>query len=128
MINPPSSAPGPPLHSDGWVPMPNPPRLIWSPCLAINLQMFDETRLWPVGQVKGEPAVVLPALTNCMNDADAEVRQSAVTAILNYREAAKSLVPVLLKAINDQDPRVRESARFALMWIDRDAAASAGVK
>jgi HEAT repeat protein len=81
-----------------------------------------------LGQIKSEPAIVLPALANSLNDTDAYVRQSAIDSILNYGQAGRSTVPVLLKALDDQEPGVRELARFALMKIDPEAAAKAGVK
>jgi len=84
--------------------------------------------VWALANIKSEPAIVLPALTNCMNDTDAEVRANVVSVIIAHGEAARSTVPFLLKAINDQEPRLRGLARFALMKIDPEAAANAGIK
>jgi hypothetical protein len=84
--------------------------------------------LWALGQIKSDPAIVIPALANCMNDTDARVRANVVSVILVYGEAARSTVPFLLKAISDPEPRVRVSARHALMKIDPEAAANAGMK
>jgi RNA polymerase sigma factor (sigma-70 family) len=84
--------------------------------------------VWALANIKSEPAIVLPALANCMNDTDAYVRQNVVSVILAYGEAARSTVPFLLKAINDQEPQVRELARFALRKIDPETAANAGIK
>jgi HEAT repeat protein len=71
-----------------------------------------------LSQRKGDPAKVVPALTECLKDKDGDVRWSAAIGLGYYGEQAKEAIPALQEAEHDQDARVREGARVALSRID----------
>ena len=67
---------------------------------------------------KGDPAKVVPALTEALNGKGADVRISAAIGLGSYGEQAKDAIPALQAAAQDSDGRVREAAGVALSRID----------
>jgi HEAT repeat protein len=82
-------------------------------------ERVSAVRLLP--QQKGDPAQVVPALTEALKDRDSEVRRGAALGLGSYGEQAKDAIPALRAARSDRDPRVREAAGIALSRIEPDA-------
>jgi hypothetical protein len=70
-----------------------------------------------LGNVGGNPAVVVPALIQCLKDKDRRVRGDAAAALGKLGKAAQASVPMLTRACNDPDETVRSEAAFALKSI-----------
>jgi HEAT repeat protein len=90
-----------------------------------------------------EPELVVPALTNALNDPDGKVRLFACMALGDVGRAGspdvakvgnpseewvRQTVAGLVKSLSDPDPSVRGQATLALRQIDPEAAAKAGVQ
>jgi HEAT repeat protein len=71
-----------------------------------------------LSQRKGDPAKVVPALTECLKDKEVDVRWSAAIGLGYYGEQAREAIPALQEAERDPDARVREAARVGLSRID----------
>ena len=69
-------------------------------------------------QRKGEPAKVVPALIDALQDKDGDVRWSAAIGLGYFGDQAKDAIPALEAAQRDRDARVREAAGVALSRID----------
>lgn len=61
-----------------------------------------------------DPELVIPALLQALDDADIEVRQTAVTYLGIVRDAPQKEVAGLIKALADEDAGVRGAAATAL--------------
>jgi HEAT repeat protein len=73
-----------------------------------------------LGQMKLEPELVVPALTNGLLSRDARTRAKAAQALGEFGQKARGAVPALVKLLNDSDSTVRVCAMDALMRVDRD--------
>ncbi|HMC27199.1 MAG TPA: HEAT repeat domain-containing protein, partial [Verrucomicrobiae bacterium] len=71
-----------------------------------------------LGLLKQRPEVSIPALIFYLDDPDAHVRESAVSALADFGPEAHSATPSLLKACNDPKKYVRIAATNALAQID----------
>jgi len=71
-----------------------------------------------LGLLKQRPEVSIPALIYYLDDPDAHVRESAVSALADFGPEAHSATPSLLKACNDPKKYVRIAATNALAQID----------
>jgi HEAT repeat protein len=61
-----------------------------------------------LGRIVAEPLVVIPALTNCLNESTREdVRYAATWALGRYGEQARAAVPLLLTQLTNRDAAVR---------------------
>ena len=69
-------------------------------------------------QRKGDPAHVVPALTEALKDKEDDVRWSAAIGLGYFGDQARDAVPGLQAALEDRDARVREAAAVALSRID----------
>jgi HEAT repeat protein len=69
---------------------------------------------------KGDPAKVVPTLTEALNNKAVNVRISAAIGLGSYGEQAKEAVLALQAMQRDRDGRVREAAGLALSRIDPD--------
>ena len=79
-----------------------------------------------LGGIHSEPETVIPLLIPCLDDDNLDV--PAAKALAEYGSLAKSAVPKLLPLLHGKDNDDRLAARAALLRIDPDAAAKAGVK
>jgi hypothetical protein len=79
-----------------------------------------------LGVLKLEPGLVVPALTENLQNASSVVRQAAAASLSKFGDQARSAVPSLINALKDTDPWVRETARDALYMIDPMALETAG--
>lgn len=71
-----------------------------------------------LGLLKQRPEVSVPALIVCLDDPDAHVRESAVSALADFGPDAHSAKPALLKACADPKKYVRIAATNALKQIE----------
>ena len=82
-----------------------------------------EVGVWPEAEHQASPAVVA-ALTDALKDSDAEVRKTAMQALIRLRSAV-AFEP-LVSALKDSDAEVRQQAAFGLGQL-RDPRASAAL-
>src|SRR5579859_7097180 len=78
-----------------------------------------------LGEIRAEPNLVLPVLTNALHSAVPVVRLNAVTALADLGPDARPAVPVLVELFNDSFQDIRRNARSALRAIDPEAEAKA---
>jgi HEAT repeat protein len=72
-----------------------------------------------LGSIGSEATSAVPALIEALKDSDANVRQSAASALGNIGSDAKAAIPALTQAQNnDSDISVRKSATSALANIN----------
>ncbi|MDB6109974.1 MAG: repeat protein [Pedosphaera sp.] len=96
---------------------------------ATNKNEFPRTHsIWALTQIRGAPAVLVPALTQALHDPSLHVRSTAAVGLGGFGEDAKSAVPALVQALKDPDYSLRVHVKNALKQIDPEAAAKAGVK
>jgi len=83
-----------------------------------------------LNQIGAEPEMVAPLLAQFINDTNFlwRVRQGVVGALGAMGTAAWQAVPALVLSLSDSNFNVRLAATNALMAIDPEAAAKAGVK
>jgi HEAT repeat protein len=75
-----------------------------------------------------DASIVVPALADCLQDADSFVRRDAAEALGNFGPEGKAAAPVLTLALRDKTPKVRMAAAEALKKVDPESAAQAGVR
>jgi HEAT repeat protein len=63
-----------------------------------------------------------------LNDSENFVREEAIKSLQIFGPEAKPAVPALIKLLHDNDDSIREQATNALLKIDPQAAAEAGLK
>jgi len=78
-----------------------------------------------LGKIHGQPDVVIPLLISYLEDDN--LNDEAATALGNYGSLAKSAVPKIIPLLHAADDDAQLAARDALLKIDPDAAAKAGV-
>ena len=78
----------------------------------------ERDRITAVRTIKGDPAKVVPALAQALQDKQPDVRISAALKLGSLGEKASDAIPTLQKALQDRDVRVREAAGKALSHID----------
>jgi HEAT repeat protein len=78
-----------------------------------------------LGEIRAEPGLVLPVLTNAPHSATPVVRMNAVAALGDLGPDAKPAVPALVEMLNDSVPEVRRNATNALKAIDPEPAVNA---
>lgn len=78
--------------------------------------------------LRPDPETVVPLFAAALSDPSALVRCDACNALRSLAPYSKLAVPDLVKCLKDPDPNVRKLAADALLLIDNDAAAKAGVK
>jgi hypothetical protein len=81
--------------------------------------------LW---QIHPQPSLVVPAFAKSLDDTKSAVREMAATALGDFGADAQQAVPALVLFLSDSDAGVRECVTNALLKIDPEAAAKAGVK
>jgi hypothetical protein len=74
-----------------------------------------------LGELKLEPQLVVPALTNCLLSSVNAIRFSAAQALGQFGGEARSAVPALVRALGDPYPDNQRSASNALWGIDPQA-------
>jgi len=89
----------------------------------VRIHAVNELRL-----LQSEAAAAVPALLMCAEDENWVVRRAALDAIAGVNRHPGIVMPVLLKSLLDDDADVRESATNAVLRIDPEAVAKAGVK
>jgi len=77
--------------------------------------------MYALGELKLEPQLVVPALTNCLLRSNATIRFYAAHALCQFGGDARSAVPALVRALNDSNGRVQHWASNALVAIDPQA-------
>jgi hypothetical protein len=70
--------------------------------------------------------VVIPLLISYLDDDN--LNDEAATALGNYGSLARSAIPKILPLLHAADDDAQAAAQAALLKIDPDAAAKAGVK
>jgi HEAT repeat protein len=79
-----------------------------------------------LSQIRAEPALVVPVLTNSLHDPVPAVRTAAINALGMFGKDAKSAAPSLLPLLNDPDSFTRHETARILKLIDPRAAPSNG--
>jgi HEAT repeat protein len=85
-----------------------------------------EAAIAALGKIHSEPETVIPLLIPYLDDEN--VNDEAADALANYGRLAKPAVPKLIPLLKARDKDAREAAQKALVKIDPEAAAQAGVK
>ena len=75
-----------------------------------------------------DAGIVVPALVECLQDADPFVRRDAAQALGHFGPDGKTASSALLLALRDKTPKVRTAAAEALKKVDPESAAQAGVR
>jgi HEAT repeat protein len=65
-----------------------------------------------------EPALVVPALVDNLNDPRAYIPNTAALALGEFGAESRAATPVLLDLLRNPDQTIRDSARTALAKID----------
>ena len=83
-----------------------------------------------LGEIHQEPERVIPILVKLLDEPQSPqgFRYDALWALRQFGAQAKPAVPVLLRCLNDAEESIRHEATNALIYIDPEAAAKAGVK
>jgi HEAT repeat protein len=84
--------------------------------------------VWALGQIHGEPQLVVPELVKLSRHSNPKDRRYLAEALGNFGTNAKSAVPDLVGWLNDPSRPTRIRATNALLQIDPEDAAKAGVK
>ncbi len=84
--------------------------------------------VFALGGIHAEPEHVIPVLIKCLVDPSIDVQGEAAEGLGNFRENAKPAVPALVVLLQSPNQDVMNRARAALLRIDPEAAARAGVK
>jgi hypothetical protein len=74
------------------------------------------------------PSEVVPILADALRDRDCAVGMYSLVVLESMGPSAKEAVPALLDSLNGPNCPDREFARKALLKIDPDAAAKAGIR
>jgi len=70
-----------------------------------------------LGEMRLNPELTIPALSNCLADPRREVRMEAPRALMKFNELAQTTLPSLTNLLNDPDPDVRRNAATAIKRI-----------
>ena len=82
-----------------------------------------------LGRIRAQPERGLPVLINALNDPDLQIRTAALMALQGLGPNAKPALPVLVEFLSNAPSGIEWTcASNALMAIDPEAAAKAGVK
>jgi HEAT repeat protein len=73
--------------------------------------------MWGIRQLRLEPSLCIPALTNQLHHADTTVRRVAIETIASFGWEARPVLQSLLDALKDSDSAVRAEATSALKQI-----------
>ncbi len=84
--------------------------------------------VFALGGIHAEPERVVSVLIKCLGDPSIEVRSEAAEGLGNFGENAKPAVPALVVLLQSPNQDVMNRAKAALLRIDAEAAARAGVK
>jgi hypothetical protein len=84
--------------------------------------------VFALGGIHEEPEQVIPVLIKCLADPSIAVQGEAAEGLGNFRENAKPAVPALVLLLQNPNQDVVNHAKAALLRIDPEAAARAGVK
>ncbi len=91
----------------------------------LQLLQSDDQELRVLGAIlfkhmgtNGDPAVIVPVLTEALSDPHFDVRVNAANALGEFGERAAAAVPALIKAGSDEEWWVRDSADLALNKIN----------
>jgi HEAT repeat protein len=79
-----------------------------------------------LGKIHAQPELAVPALVKCLDDPASE--NQAMFALGQFGMDAKAAFPKLLRMRDTNQPGVRTPATSALIAIDPEAAAKAGIK
>jgi HEAT repeat protein len=93
-----------------------------------NNEVIQAHALIALGEIHSRPEVSVPAIVPFLRSSDVALRQKAVFALGQFRDAAKAAWAELTQCLDDSDPWTRHAAADALKNIDRAAADKAGVK
>lgn len=86
----------------------------------------QEAAVSSLGKIHSEPETVIPLLIRCLDDD--RINAQAASALGEFGSLAKPAVPKLLPMLQARDKDDRRAARDALLKIDAEAAAKAGVR
>ncbi len=81
-----------------------------------------------LGEIHQQPEIVIPEILSYLNSTTETDRHVAVQALARFGSQAKPAVPAIIKALENPQLRVREAATNALLKIDPEVAAKAGVQ
>jgi HEAT repeat protein len=81
-----------------------------------------------LGYIHAKPESAVPALVNCLADANGDFTGHAIDALARFGVDAGPAVPELLKFLDSPDEVLKGKARAALKEIDPETLAKAGVK
>ncbi|MGO8925639.1 MAG: HEAT repeat domain-containing protein [Limisphaerales bacterium] len=81
-----------------------------------------------LSEVHVEPRVVVPVLARSLSDTNYFIRSVVAHGLGDFGADAKQVVPALVILLGDPDAGVRRGVTNALLRIDPEAAAKAGVK
>lgn len=107
-----------------------------SPAVPILLDMLKRKDPWLTApacsalvQIHADPDVIVPAMTNCLVDAEGRGQSAVVDALGELGEAAKQAVPHIVELLKDRSSKdIMRAVPKALKKIDPEAAAKAGVR
>jgi hypothetical protein len=101
-----------------------------SPASPLLVEMLKDTpfvnravAVIALGQIHSDPGLVVPALTNCLVDRTAHVREMAARGLGEFGPRAKPAVPHLIEATKSNDYFLRLRAMTSLEQIDPPSAA-----
>lgn len=81
-----------------------------------------------LGQIHSEPETIIPLLVALLDDPQHDVPENAVAGLGQMGSLSKPVVPRLLPLLKAPDKDMRHAVTIALMQIDPEAAAKAGVR
>jgi HEAT repeat protein len=84
--------------------------------------------VFALGGIHAEPVRVVPVLIKCLADSSTDVQGEAAQGLGNFEVNAKPAIPALLALLQNPNQDVVNHAKAALLRIDPEAAARAGVK
>jgi len=84
--------------------------------------------IWALGQIHGEPDVVVPALTQTLHDPEWKVRRNAAQALAAFGLDARNVIPTINELLQDTNTNVILAASTAMQTIDSAVAAKASPK
>jgi hypothetical protein len=84
--------------------------------------------VFALGGIHAEPERVVPVLIKCLADTSIDVQSEAAEGPGKFGESAKPAIPTLVVLLQNPNQDVINHARAALLRIDPEAAARAGVK
>jgi HEAT repeat protein len=78
--------------------------------------------------IRSEPELVVPVFKKCLSDSSVEVQKEAIEGLRNFGADAKSSVPALVELWQNPSQQSTDRVRTALLQIDPEAAAQAGIR